>query len=325
VLMLCGFSVLAKLTAMPLLLLLPFIYFGIIRFSKNKFTLVKLMLIAGLMLVPWLARNYILSGYFLFPVPGTDFLHPDWQVPKSVINLHHFFAKYTPIAELSKYSYTDLVKMNRVQLLETWFTYLWNNFPLGAFIFLAALLSPLYWILVYLLTGNIHRKPFLLWSIFYASVCIWFINSPELRFGLAYLLLATAIPIFEMQQRLAANVKTYPAIFLVIASVVPLYYSFIAIKRKDKNGLSLKNCLVRPALDKRYSYFNDKASFPFVNLGHSIKLYLPDNTHECLNADGPCMYYPYGQIALRGDTITDGFRNVKDEVKEYFPYLNNSH
>jgi hypothetical protein len=85
----------------------------------------------------------------------------------------------------------------------------------------------------------------------------------------------------------------------------------------------MTGCWFKPARDVRYFYNNDTTTFPFISLGHGVKLYLPDETHSCLNANGPCMLYRYGEIELRGDKIEDGFRNIKVEVKKYFPYLNN--
>ena len=324
VLILCCFSVLAKLTAIPSLLLFPFIYFVLIKINKNNFTLVKLAFIAGLIFIPWLARNFLLSGYFLFPIPGTNIFHPDWSVPDSVMQLEYLFAKYGPRAEQSKFNYIILQKMNLLQITEAWFTYISRSFPLGAKIFLVAAFSPFGWGLVYILTGKVNKNQFFLWIVYYVCVGAWLINSPEFRFGLSYMLLASALPVLGLLSGMPSKERFYPIFFLILTCMLPLYYSFIAINKRNKNGLSLRHCWIRPAKDIRYSYKNDSSTFPFVNLGHGINLYLPDKTHECLNANGPCMLYRYGQIELRGDNITDGFRNVKDEVQKNYPYLNNT-
>ena len=325
VLILCCFSVLAKLTALPSLLILPFIYFAIIKINKNRFTLIKLVFIAGLIFIPWLARNFLLSGYFLFPVPGTNIFHPDWSVPDSVAQLEYLFAKYGPRGNQTYNDYIALQKMNPLDLTITWFKYSFSVSRMQAMIFSASALSLPVWGLVYLLTGKIKRRPFLLWGIYYLCIYAWLISSPEFRFGLSYMLLALAIPCFELIKGLPKRSKTYyPALFTIFCCAIPVYYAMIVIENRNKNGLSLQHCWIKPTRDIRYSYNNDLSTFPFMSLGHDVKLYLPDKTHECLNADGPCMLYRYGQIELRGDKITDGFRNVKDEVKTYFPYLDKS-
>jgi hypothetical protein len=33
------------------------------------------------------------------------------------------------------------------------------------------------------------------------------------------------------------------------------------------------------------------------------------------------MSWYYGEIEMRGNTIEDGFRNVKDEVRKKFPFV----
>ena len=90
-------------------------------------------------------------------------------------------------------------------------------------------------------------------------------------------------------------------------------------------AFTISDCWLKPLRDKRYFIAKNKTSFlqtfPSVNLGNGIQLYLPDNTHECLNANGPCMNWRYGEIEMRGTKIEDGFRNIKDEVKKYFPFV----
>ncbi len=322
---LCFFSVLAKLTAIPTLLLLPFIFLIIIKPTGKKIIIIKCVIVGLIIFLPWLARNFLLSGYFLFPVPGTNILHPDWQVPESVVQLEYLFAKFGPRAEQTYANYIALEKMDFIQLAQSWFHYCARIFPLGIKIFLTAAVSPIAWLFVYRVKGKIDRNLFFLWLLYYLCVCIWLYNSPEFRFGLSYMLLAILIPVLELfSDAFSAKTKILHIAFSILTFALPLYYATNVIRNREINHLSIQHCWLKPARDNRYSYNNDSTSFQFVDLGHDVKLYMPDKTHACLNANGPCMIYPYGQIELRGDKITDGFRNVKDNVQKNFPYLKES-
>ena len=93
------------------------------------------------------------------------------------------------------------------------------------------------------------------------------------------------------------------------------------ITKRNRFYFSMTDCLVKPLKDYKYYSANEVQRFPFTDLGNNVKLYLPDGQHQCLNAPGPCMTWHYGNIEMRGKKIEDGFRNTKDEVKKYFPFI----
>ncbi|MHB1448390.1 MAG: LIC_10190 family membrane protein, partial [Bellilinea sp.] len=70
-----------KLSAAPVLLLAAWIG---LKNLKNPGTVLKLAGIAGVILLPWIVRNIILSGYLIYPLPGIDGFNLDWKIPPEI-------------------------------------------------------------------------------------------------------------------------------------------------------------------------------------------------------------------------------------------------
>jgi hypothetical protein len=115
------------------------------------------------------------------------------------------------------------------------------------------------------------------------------------------------------------RVKAAPVVVLICITCATYAVRIFADKRMYH--FTLADCWLRPLKDQQYTWHNDQKSFPFVDLGKGVKLYLPDSTHDCLNASGPCMTWRYGLIEMRGNRVSDGFRNTRDEVIKYYPFV----
>jgi len=81
------FAVTVKLSTLPLLLL-PLWWAGRSgSLLRGRFVL-PLGGLALLIVGPWLARNYFLSGYLVFPVAAVDLFNPPWKFPLAELRLH---------------------------------------------------------------------------------------------------------------------------------------------------------------------------------------------------------------------------------------------
>jgi hypothetical protein len=74
------FCVTLKLATFPIAII------GIIalyRNNKNLVLTVRNLLVSGIALIlPWLIRNVILTGYIIYPMENFDFFNFDWEVPE---------------------------------------------------------------------------------------------------------------------------------------------------------------------------------------------------------------------------------------------------
>jgi hypothetical protein len=319
VLLFTCFAVTAKLTALPLLLLLPFIFLGLIEKKKVAVYFIKSSLLIALLILPWLARNMIMSGYLLYPVPGTNIIHADWMVPPDVVKLDYIYSKYGPRAKNP--DFFALQKMNLYELTAVWLKNMYTRMRFSLAIASVSFLSLFTWLLFLIRKKKILPPVFLLWCIYYTCLLIWVCNSPTVRFGLSYIIVCTAIPFLEFT-RSTTTVKSkifMPAISILMFLCLAYYFNS-AVQKGCFDHYPIAASWLKPARDKRYAKNNDIQTFPSVNLGNDVTLYYPDSTHECLNATGPCMNWRYGEIEMRGTKIEDGFRNTKDEVKKYYPF-----
>ncbi len=313
------FAVTAKLSAIPSLALLVFIYFLLARNKPSTWFFLKGSLLAALLVLPWLTRNIIMSGYLLYPVPGSRLFHFDWSVPQDVIRLDYIYSTFGPRSRYADFA--SLQKMNAWQLFLTWLQNMYRRLPVSLLLVSAAFLSLFSWSFFLFAERKMQRPVLLLWCIYYGCIWVWLINSPELRFALSYVILCISIPLLEWARYLPAQRRIPPAIISTCLFCAVIYYSWSALHKHYFDHYALSTAWLRPSRDPRYLSNNDSSSFSFVNLGNGIRLYYPDSTHECLNAPGPCMNWRYGEIEMRGNRITDGFRNKKDEVRKFFPFV----
>ena len=313
------FAVSAKLVAVPALLLLPFIFFTIRKEQRTGSHFLKTSLLLALVILPWLTRNIIMTGYLLYPVPGSNFGGLDWTAPAHVVKLDYIFSKYGPIAR--KADLALLQKTNSLQLRWIWLTSMYTYMRFSLLIALAGFASVFLWLAVWRLQKKIAGPVLLLWLIYYTCIWIWLFNSPTLRFGLSYVVLCVAMPFFELAYN--RNIKSYFYFPPMVAALLVclFYYTASSLQKKRFRGGSLTSVWLKPLRDMRYYRKNDIASFPKVDLGNGVTLYYADKDHECLNANGPCVPWKYGIVEMRGKKIEEGFRIKKDEVQKYYPFV----
>jgi hypothetical protein len=289
------YSLTAKLSSIPALLVTPFIFFILPKTERNLQVFIKLVVVATVIIFPWLTRNVILSGYPLYPSPALNIFKVDWKAPLDVVRLDYVsFSSWFPLLTYGKLSIDFLI-------------------------FLAAILSPLYWIFSFRRRKQISNNIVVLWLIIYIAVWLWLMNSPEYRFGIMYLSLAFALPLL-FQSNTTVSSKIIRATTIILFLIICGYYSREAINKSYT--FSIADCWLFPLRDSRYFSNNQEETFRYKQLNNGVKLYLADSTHECINADLPCMSWYYGEIEMRGDKIEDGFRNKTDEVRKHFPVLN---
>jgi len=314
------YAITAKLSAYPVLLLVPLILWHIRQEQKTFMVLMRISVIGVFIYLPWLCRNVILSGYLLYPVPFIDIFSFDWKAPKDLLLLDYTYIKRLPI------NFDD----NMVRVAPPPFPHWvmpWVQRQLNSsmrsdlFIFFAAICSPLYWIFVWLGKAKIEKPVFYCWAILYTCVLVWLANVPEYRFGIIFIGFAFIMPFMYWASVGQWTVKL-PAVFTVVLFVaLSAYYVFTAAGNKNVYAFSLQRFLVYPLKDKQYYFNNDTATFNYTILNSGIRLYHQDSTHNCINTSQPCMIWKYGVIEMRGQILQDGFRNVRDDVGKNYPFV----
>jgi hypothetical protein len=317
------FSITAKLSAYPLLLLLPILIFSITATGKKMAFFLKTSFIGLIIYLPWIARNIILSGYVVYPLPFIDIIHVDWKMPKNVLLLDYILVRDGPKDLFLTHDFLYLRQLPFFKWFAVWAEeHVKGNALLNLFVLGIAFLSPIFWMIIYRVEKTLNKRLFVVWAVVYAAIWEWIFTSPEYRFGMVFLLLAVFTPLRYLVSKIALRSVFIPKLVLSLLFVAATVHYLVTAKNYDGfYPFAIKDCWLYPLRDKRYFYKNDKSTFAYTTLNNGVKLYLEDSTHECLNVCGPCVSWRYGQIQMRGTKVEDGFRNVKDEVRENFPFV----
>ncbi len=314
------YAVVAKLSAFPALLTIPFILYLLKKQERIFPFVIRVCIICLPLYVTWFCRNIILSGYLVYPLPYIDIFNFDWKAPKDVLMMDYINIQNAPKLLINNVS----LKTNPFPgwVLPWLAARAKKDYFADVLFLLMALSSPLYWIIIYIKRKKISAPVFVLWLLVYAAVWMWFINSPEFRFGAIFISFAIMLPFLFLAVTGLQKSYSFMRIALIgILLVSVTYYTRKVFTQDTTYAFSLKDCWLYPLKDKHYYLHNNKADFKYVLLNTGVKLYMADSVHDCLNVAQPCMVWDYGTIEMRGNKMQDGFRNVKDEVGKNYPYV----
>jgi hypothetical protein len=298
------FLVTVKLSSLPVVLII-FLFLP----GKDSAFLKKIFLIFSLgiiVLIPFFIRNYILSGYLIYPYPFINIFNPDWKIPlayvsemKSVITTHaqsgdwliRPFSTWFPI----------------------WFSHLSTGFKiLSVFI----LLSPILTITVTLLYSNIRnsfRSELRILIICFLAIIFWFFSAPNYRFiyGFLYIYLIITgmifLHYFFYESRLLDIFKQYKEKFLksyLPGAIVAMILLFPFVFFLNFNYSELKKSTIFPIEYPGTAYKSISIN--------NVQVNIPDDNTYCWNSPVPCSiiqnHIGITDIELRGKELKNGFR-----------------
>jgi len=312
------FAITAKLTSIPVLFIpAVWIFFFI---PRQHFSLyLKLGIAAAIIVLPWIGRNIMLSGYLVYPFYMIDVLNVDWKVPRDITILDYAFGTVGSYGHDEQVFYLNGIAEWFPAWLEKHLApRRWIDFS----IFVASLTSFFSWMIVWR-KRQVEASLFVLWLCALAGELIWFFRAPEFRFGMVYLLMTFCIPLINLSKNYRLPQKGYRIISGTLLVISLINYSLRATvfhPRFNTQGLGM--VWLKPVKDKRYTSAYNMQTARIEDLGHGIKLFHRDPEHDCIHIyDQPCMMWEYGAIELRGVKITDGFRNKRNDVRKNFPFV----
>ena len=182
-------------------------------------------ILGAVLLLPWMGRTFLLSGYWLYPVPFTGWFAPDWQMPVSLLE-----GEAIAIKGWARRPGSGFAEMASSPL-SVWLPIWWER--MRVVIRLMLILGPLY--LLFTL-GTAWRKgekaAFWRWQaplavVLAALLMFWFTQAPDPRFGLGGIALAALLPLAAWLYR-ARNWRYYPWLIslLFVAAIVPTFRDF---------------------------------------------------------------------------------------------------
>ena len=313
----------AKLSAFPLLAILAFMLYRLPGRHTKLLLAGKLFLTAALIYIPWLGRNVIQSGYLLYPFPYIDLFHVDWKAPKEVLLVDYYNAKYSPIFGSALLTFHQKPSAPFHAWFLTWFRYIYTHLPLVFLMVVAAFCSPLLWVFLYMRKRKPDAVSLIFYLLVYAGVWLWVVTSPDARFGMAFISMSVILPLLaatENHRKIPAVVL--PALFTCF-TVYYLYADYLFFgydRRRRTHAVNEKSAWIYPLQHPAYKPYPPKP-LPYTILNTGVKLYFDIPGQLCDNTCLPCMSWRYGAIEMRGPSLSDGFRNTRNDVKKAFPFI----
>ena len=304
---LVAFALTIKLSAIGLLPLAALLFIEI-KWKKHLLMLTTFGTVV--ILCPWLIRNYILTGYLIYPASFTGIFSPDWKVPFEILNFDRLLINNGPKLISEDWEIADKMPFWK------WFP-LWieGNFRTG----LAFSLSILGTAVACLLFGifkTITRKDFKMILIFIAillGIIFWLINSPDYRFGYAYIIAGIGCVLLYFLKGKKNNQLLYVTSIIILFAASG-YYATRAIRHLE--GYSIAKYWLKPMPSSVFRLPHKISTYQYRMLNNDTKLYIEDSLHNWNLVPLPA-YMDFGpgitadNIELLGSKIEDGFRIKK--------------
>lgn len=253
-------------------------------------------------LCPFLVRNYLLSGWLLYPFEKIDLFHAAWKIPVEYL-VHD--------ADQIKVWGRCLYDVEKVDWpLYRWLPVWWEHQFRYEKMFLGGVLLGA--ALQLLMTGmRLHRKQKLrpqlivLHLAVWGNVLVWFFVAPFIRYGLAFLIavvmLAVGEYLSERKQGLCSIVAG-SLVFCILVSLSPYWDQYVT-----EAGVFVKQNLREPYYIVQKDY--DRGSMDSCQINGN-RIYF--STGEEINSyhvfPGTCYKPMLERSTLIGDRIEDGFR-----------------
>jgi hypothetical protein len=294
------FAATAKLSAIPLFGFAILAWIQQMR-SKNWGRSMVLATTAFIVLLPWLLRNIILSGYLIFPVPQIDLFSFDWKFPHdAAVNSYLVTLWYNRLPNGDWTQYMGM-GITTSQWLSLWFHQLPDRGQ--KILVLIACASPLAFLTQAFSKQKINRAYIAAFLINYAGIIFWLFTAPRLRFGYGFLLasiiLACLISLLGWTTRIKIDSAVISHTLLIFAILFQLYILTITADLS-----SIRHRIVLPA-----DYFPSQVQpCPIGN----TTFYCARTLGFCNYEAFPCLPKPRSNIAMRGTSLQDGFRTNQD-------------
>jgi hypothetical protein len=260
--------------------------------------------ISVVILLPWLIRNFILSGYWLYPEPLMKTLSPnvDWQVPlERVVFLKGGIQAWGFSPGLR---WANIASLSLQERLSIWFGRLTIN---QTSTFLVALFSPVLFGLFSLPARSMNKTGISrYWIVIFTgflSLLFWLLSAPNFRFGYSFVIAMIVLGLAPLGKLLFEKLERYRQ-YLIIGLILILSLQQVHVMlgaRRD--GTQYLDYVVLPA------------SYPHVStdpcrMGDQTIL-CARNWRQCGYNAFPCVPQAPQNVEMRGDSLRAGFHSTR--------------
>lgn len=316
-----------KINILPLSLLsLVAIYYF---FKAKQYKAITITLsTATIIVVLWLIRNVIISGYLIFPFSGIDIFTVDWKIPEGVAIEEIDFIKSCAIRifddllnHLTTFSFS-------IEGIKNW---------LISFIFIgSAVISPFVVVYNFIRKKYLNKIIYLVYISLILIFTVWYIGGPDPRFigGALFVMFYFVIYLLlekKEEKHLKKTGMLIVGLFVLIMAAWPVVrtgkfmkmFNLSLVHRENQRPVS--DILLRPypyrELLRSAGIYKD--SFYEYHISKDVSVYIsespevPNGRSVCFDSPFPCTISAFGagikyldvtEIEARGKSLQDGFR-----------------
>ena len=295
-------TVTIKMSGIAILLFALWIWINLLR-RRDYRSLWLCTGMAAAILTPWLIRNFILTGYWVYPEPlmASFSPHVDWNVPVS--RVLSFKRSIQAWALFPGTRWGTVAGLSLIQWLSFWFIHLTRN---QKGLILLAMIGPVIFaafLLIFNRFGNRRTSYLPVILLVSVNLMFWLFTAPNLRFGYGFVIGAVVVgyaPFIKQGIQLLHRYYFYVALALVLVLSIQQVYVILGSTRDGT----------------RYTdYWLVPAAYPHVptdpcQLGHAT-LSCARNWRQCGYDSFPCVPQPLQNVEMRGVTFRSGFRKIR--------------
>lgn len=270
--------------------------------SKDIKGIIVFLSLGIVVLVPFLIRNYLISGWLLYPADFIDIFNVAWKVPKEYLEVDT-----AQIKVWGRCLYdVSLLDMSVKEWFPIWFEQQDRYEMMLILGILAGGAFSSVYSLRYLLQKKCFRFEFITVLIaIIANIVVWFLTAPFIRYGLAFILPIIFLPlgcfVSEEKRGLFAIVSGMMT-FACIACLTPYFDNYI----KDA-GTTMKQTVAEPYYFIQKPYDDAKTGKVELN-GNTIYYCDEGEINSYLYCPNTCYQFMLERSELMGEEIEDGFQ-----------------
>lgn len=254
------------------------------------------------MLLPFFIRNYLISGWLLYPFDGIDLFNPVWKIPEE-----YLLVDAGQIKVWGRCLY-DIAKIDLP--VTQWFPIWWEHqfryeqMFLGAVV-LAAVLQGIVLLVKLAQKQRISFPLAALHLAIWGNLAVWFFMAPFIRYGLAFLFAVIMMAVGEcisIRRKGFISIVTGGLLFCILVSVSPYWDQYIT-----DAGVFVKHTLREPYYILQKDYDGGNMESREIN-GNRIYVSTEGEVNSYHVFPGTCYEHMLERSTLIGDEIRDGFR-----------------
>lgn len=267
----------------------------LIRKKQIRSDVTKIGLLITFILLPFLIRNYYLSGYLIFPFAGIDIFNPEWKVPISYVQKETALIKAWAIIPVK--SYTEVLSLSFAEWFPIWVD---SKRTLVQLLILSSFATLIIGLIQWI---KKRFKSFQICIILFANFLFWFFSAPDPRFAYGLLFFSFAYVAY-----LVVSIFHKTMIKSIIAtSLIVLMLSFTWRTIKSVAFNTMYWYKIHPDTFTKPCAFESSKPESYESFTTNFQYFKPQKSDKCYNTKQPCTPYPKDDLFLRGKDLKDGF------------------